>query len=66
MAPWLEEINVTPELILKYQLQERDLTEILSEDFKALQRITQVRTDHYTQWHNLPKYKYRVSQLFYL
>lgn len=42
VAPWIEDINVTPELILKYQVKERPIEEVLYQDLKALQSITQV------------------------
>ncbi|XP_073973608.1 period circadian regulator isoform X3 [Rhodnius prolixus] len=41
VAPWLEDVNLSPELILKYQLKERSLEEILKEDLKALEKLTQ-------------------------
>ncbi|XP_024080859.1 period circadian protein isoform X2 [Cimex lectularius] len=41
VAPWVEDINVTPELILRYQLEERELDEVLKEDLLLLERIHQ-------------------------
>lgn len=41
VAPWIEDINVTPELILKYQVKERPIEEVLYQDLQALQSITQ-------------------------
>ncbi|XP_014285210.1 period circadian protein isoform X2 [Halyomorpha halys] len=40
-APWIEDINVTPELILKYQVKERPIEEVLYQDLQVLQSITQ-------------------------
>lgn len=41
VPPWIEDINVTPELILKYQLRERPLDQVLSQDLQALESISQ-------------------------
>nr|UHH90579.1 period isoform B [Pyrrhocoris apterus]UHH90580.1 period isoform C [Pyrrhocoris apterus] len=41
VAPWIEDIKVTPELVLKYQLRERSLEEVLSKDLQTLESIRQ-------------------------
>ncbi|CAH1395530.1 unnamed protein product [Nezara viridula] len=41
VAPWIEDINFTPDLILKYQVKERPIEEVLYQDLQALQSITQ-------------------------
>ena len=40
--PWLEDIIVTPELIFRYQVNERGIDEVLQADLEALARIHQV------------------------
>lgn len=39
--PWLEDIIVTPELIFRYQVNERGIDEVLQADLEALARIHQ-------------------------
>jgi hypothetical protein len=39
---WLDNINVTPELIYRYQISTRTLNDVLNDDMYALKHINQV------------------------
>jgi Period protein 2/3C-terminal region len=39
---WLDNINVTPELIYRYQISTRTLNDVLNDDMYALKNIHQV------------------------
>ncbi|BET00504.1 Period circadian protein [Nesidiocoris tenuis] len=41
VAPWIENVNVTPDLMLKYQLKERGIEETLKDDATLLEKIKQ-------------------------
>lgn len=38
----MEDIETTPELIFRYQIEHKDLNEVLQKDMKALNTFTQV------------------------
>ncbi|XP_069167823.1 period circadian protein isoform X3 [Procambarus clarkii] len=39
--PWLEDVKVTPELLYKYQLETKELVDVLRQDMDMLKRIRQ-------------------------
>lgn len=41
--PWLDNVKVTPELIYRYQMDVRELGDILHADLNSLKDIDQVR-----------------------
>lgn len=40
--PWLDNVNVTADLVYKYQIKSREVADILKSDLKALKHINQV------------------------
>lgn len=50
--PWLDKVTITPELVYRYQINARTITEVLKADLTALQCIRQVRLFNLTevQW----------------
>jgi hypothetical protein len=42
---WLEKVNMTPEIVFRFQLPPGDLNEILKKDLHALKLIGQVRLE---------------------
>lgn len=40
--PWLDNVNVTADLIYKYQIKTREINDVLKADMKALKHIQQV------------------------
>lgn len=40
--PWLDNVNVTADLVYRYQMKTRDVNEVLKSDLKALKLINQV------------------------
>jgi Period protein 2/3C-terminal region len=42
---WLDNINVTPELVYRYQINARSLSDVLSDDLYKLKNIHQVRKE---------------------
>lgn len=43
IPPWLENVKVTPELIYRYQMNLRELGDILNTDLNSLKDINQVK-----------------------
>lgn len=39
---WMEEVDITPDLILRYQMETRNLEDILQADLRILKEINQV------------------------
>lgn len=42
--PWLEDVKVTPELLYKYQLETKELMDVLRHDMDKLKSLKQVCT----------------------
>lgn len=40
--PWLDNVNVTTDLVYKYQIKSREINDVLKSDLKALKHIQQV------------------------
>lgn len=61
--PWLEDIIVTPELIFRYQVNERGIDEVLQADLEALARIHQA-SSCFVSVFNIVKVKMYAKSLY--